>query len=285
MSHCLRCALLTVFAYCAAMSAAPFTFSTGNPDGLIATGARLPQPGILGIETGDDFILTAPTIIQSATFTGLYTGSAPFSVGDVNVDLYHVFPTDSDTARTANVNTRMNSPADTEFTGRNALAGDLTFTTSSLNPSFVAANSILNGIFPKPNQLTFGEGPVTGTEVLFDVTFVSPFVLPPGHYFFVPTVQLASGEFFWLSAPKPIVAPGTPFNPDLQTWIRNQDLDPDWSRVGTDILGAAPANAAFSLSGTIVPEPTTMGLFVFGGVCFILGKTGIMRRSHRARQP
>src|SRR5439155_16855691 len=112
-----------------------------------------------------------------------------------------------------------------------------------------ASNSILNGINPAPNQTTGGEGPVTGQEVVFDIDFTTPFNLPPGHYFFVPTVQLTSGEFFWLSAPRPIVAPGTPFGPDLQSWIRNDALAPDWLRIGTDITGQGPFNAAFSLSG------------------------------------
>ena len=31
--------------------------------------------------------------------------------------------------------------------------------------SFTTANSVLNGIHPKPNQTTRGEGPVTGEEV------------------------------------------------------------------------------------------------------------------------
>jgi hypothetical protein len=65
-------------------------------------------------------------------------------------------------------------------------------------------------------------------------------------------VLLDSGDFLWLSAPKPIVAPGTPFAPgaaDLQSWIRNDALAPDWLRIGTDITGQGPFNAAFSLSG------------------------------------
>src|SRR5260221_9984660 len=72
---------------------------------------------------------------------------------------------------------------------------------------------------------------------------------PADHYFFRPEVELSSGDFLWLSAPKPIVAPGTPFAPDLQSWIRNDDLAPDWLRIGTDITGQGPFNAAFSLSG------------------------------------
>ena len=36
---------------------------------------------------------------------------------------------------------------------------------------------------------------------------------------------------------------------DLQSWIRNDALAPDWLRIGTDITGQGPFNAAFSLSG------------------------------------
>jgi hypothetical protein len=67
------------------------------------------------------------------------------------------------------------------------------------------------------------------------------------------------GDFLWLSAPKPIVPLGTPFNPDLQSWIRNDGtggLAPDWERIGTDATNQGPFNASFSLNGTVIPEPT-----------------------------
>jgi len=123
-----------------------------------------------------------------------------------------------------------------------------------------------------PNQTTGGDGPATGQEVECDVTFTTPFSLPADHYFFVPQVALsiADGNFLWLSAPKPIVAPGTPFPAgatDLQSWIRNANLDPDWLRIGTDIVGGSPAptfNAAFSLNGSTVPEPATLALLGIG---------------------
>jgi hypothetical protein len=97
------------------------------------------------------------------------------------------------------------------------------------------------------------------------VLFTTPFLLGPDHYFFVPQVELDTGDFLWLSAPKPIVAPGTPFAPDLQSWVRNENLAPDWLRIGTDIVGGSPIptfNAAFSLTGetVTVPEPGTIAL-------------------------
>jgi hypothetical protein len=54
----------------------------------------------------------------------------------------------------------------------------------------------------------------------------------------------------------------------LQAWTRDAFLDPDWLRVGTDIVGGganAPMfNTAFSLDGTVIPEPGTVTLMVLG---------------------
>jgi hypothetical protein len=169
---------------------------------------------------------------------------------------------------------------------RDSAAGNLTFATATLQGSFTANNSVQpGGIHPKPNQTTKGDGSVTGQEVEFTVNFKTPFVLPPDHYFFVPQVGVNGGEFLWLSAPKPIVAPGTPFPPgfaDLQSWTRDQFLDPDWLRIGTDIVGPPSAdkpaptfNAAFSLTGT-VPEPASLGLL--GTALSVMALAGLRRR-------
>ena len=48
--------------------ATPFFFSTGTPDGLIATLSRTASPGKLETETADDFVTTAgQTVITNAT--------------------------------------------------------------------------------------------------------------------------------------------------------------------------------------------------------------------------
>jgi hypothetical protein len=241
-----------------------FFFSTGNPDGRMATTTRPSGPpgsGIQETETGDDFVLTQQTSITSATFTGLIPSTA--NITGVVVEMYRVFPKDSDTTRTPNVPTRANSPSDVAFDSRESPLG-LTFSSMLLNPSFTAQNAVLpGGIHPSPNQTTGGLGfAVTGREVQISVTFTSPFTLPADQYFFVPQVSLSSGDtFLWLSAPRPIVPPGTAFPSgftDLQTWIRDEDLQPDWLRVGTDIVGGNPAptfNASFSLTGEVVPGP------------------------------
>jgi hypothetical protein len=115
-----------------------------------------------------------------------------------------------------------------------------------------------------------GNGAVTGEEVKFEVDFGKHGLdLPAGHYFFVPQVGLsarapAGSDFLWLSAPKPIVPPGTQFPAgatDLQSWMRDDPpLAPDWLRIGTDIIKKGtpptftPYNASFSLYGqTVTP--------------------------------
>ena len=232
-------------------SAASFSFSTGDPDGKIGTLSRPPTPGKIQTETADDFILPESTLIRLATFTGLIPSDASLSsILNVEVEIYHVFPNDSANPPSGNVPTRVNSPGDVEIDDatRGGADGSLSFKAALLNSSFSVANSVVTGINPIPNQFTGGEGPVTGQEVLISVIFDPPISLPADHYFFRPEVELSSGDFLWLSAPKPIVAPGTPFTPDLQSWIRNDDLAPDWLRIGTDITHQGPFNAAFSLS-------------------------------------
>jgi hypothetical protein len=271
------CALLLTATLASQPLAATFMFSTGDPDGKMAMASRPSSAGKIEIETADDFVVGSPTTLSSATFTGLVPLTFnPADIGEVRVEIYRVFPKDSTNPPSGNVPTRVNSPADVEVTDRTSTGGGLSFTTQ-LQGSFTAANSVLNGIHPIPNQTTGGEGPVTGVEVFFDVTFTSPISLPADHYFFAPQVELTTGDFFWLSAPKPIVPPGTPFAPDLQTWIGDGNLAPDWLRVGTDIVGGTPAptfNAAFSLEGTTgatsVPEPSALLLLGSGAVLVAL---------------
>jgi hypothetical protein len=246
-----------MLANAASAGAAGFTFSTGNPDGKMAVASRPDSSGKPEIEAADDFVLSAETAITHATFTGLLPRSG--SIQDVVVEIYRVFPFDSNTSRTPRVPTRTNSPSDVDFQSRDAASRQLSYSVGTLNSSFTAANSVLNGINPLPNQRTGGEGPVTGQESLISVTLTSPFVLPAGHYFFVPQVQVsgpASSNFYWLSAPFPVASPGTPFTPDLQAWIRNSALQPDWLRIGTDIVGGTPApkfNAVFTLNNAALP--------------------------------
>jgi hypothetical protein len=257
----------------------PFSFTTGGPDGRIGLASRPDAGGLQEIEAADDFILATDTRLTSGSFIGLLpTGLALSDIKSVTVEIYRVFPKDSDTVRTPQVPTRVNSPSDVEFEGRDSGSGDLSFTASVLNASFTAGNSILDGIHPSPNFFTGGEGPITGQEVQFNVTFNQAIDLPADHYFFVPQVELANGNFFWLSAPGPAI-----FHGDLQAWIRNSGLDPDWLRAGTDIVGGGAAtaprfNESFALAGETVPEPATLTLLGTG----LLAAT--FRRRRNAQQ-
>jgi hypothetical protein len=125
--------------------------------------------------------------------------------------------------------------------------------------------------------------------VQLTLTFTTPFDLPADHFFFIPQVSLTNGgQFYWLSASRPISGTGTtPFPSgvtDLQMWTRDSALDPDWLRVGTDIVGGATPptfNGAFSLDGTVVPEPATVSMILAGTA--LLGGLAVLRRKKKGK--
>lgn len=238
--------------------ASPFFFTTGNADGRLGALSRSESAGKIETETADDFILAQTTVINGATVTGLINAPSA-NVSNVEVEVYHVFPLDSVIPPSGRVLSRVNSPADVEIDAatRDASAGTLTFTANRLATGFTVANSVVNGIHPFPDSTTRGEGPATGDQVQITISFTKPIVLPAGHYFFRPDVLVNGGDFLYLSAPRPIVSPGTPFLGDLQAWIRNSDLAPDWLRIGTDVIGGATPptfNMTFSLTGDTVAQ-------------------------------
>jgi len=260
-------AMVTALAWLAAtVWADSFFFSTGNPDGKLGALSRQASSGKLETETADDFVLAQTTAISGATIAGLVVATqAGPTITNVEVELYHIFPLDSANPPSGHVPTRVNSPADVEIASstRDASAGTLSYTLNILAASFTAANSTANSINKVPNQTTGGEGPATGEEVQINITFNPPILLPAGHYFFRPEVLVSGGNFLYLSAPKPIVSPpGTVFAGDLQAWTRNSNLNPDWLRIGTDIVGGATPptfNMTFSLSGNTIPDAGTPG--------------------------
>lgn len=239
--------------------AAPFLFTTGNPDGLMGAASRRASPGKLETETADDFTLDQTTVIRRATIVGLVpAGTQPQDIKEVEVEVYHIFPLDSAVPPSGNVPSRGNSPSDVEIgtATRAGNSGTLTFSTDVLSSNFVVGNTVVNNL-KVATVPPGGEGSTAGEEVEITITFTSPIILPAGHYFFRPEVLLTSGDFLYLSAPKVIPAPK-----DLQAWNRNSNLNPDWLRIGTDIVVGAPApnfNMTFSLTGESVPEAGTPG--------------------------
>jgi hypothetical protein len=246
-----------------------FFFTTGNTDGKMAALTRPAASGKLETETADDFALEQTTVISGAVITGLLVpaGTPLAGISQVEVEIYHIFPQDSDMVRAINVPTRQNSPADVEIDSatRDSLAGTLGFSSALLTGNFTAAASVVDGIKKKPDQRTQGDGPKTGDEITITINFATPIILPAGHYFLRPEVRLTTGDFLWLSAARPILPPGTPFPADfldLQAWIRNTDLKPDWLRIGGDIIGGTTPptfNMTFSLIGNTISEAGTPG--------------------------
>jgi hypothetical protein len=255
-------ALALALAVCFAIPAwaDSFSFSTGSPDGKLGALSRPDGSQGLETETADDFVLTQPAVISSATMHGLLipAGTPVSSLTRVEVEIYHVFPLDSDTVRTPNVPTRTNSPSDVEIdtATRDSSQSTLSFNATQIS-TFTVANTVINGIH-NPGQ---SEGSATGEEVGINITFNPPLFLPAGHYFFRPEAEVSGGNFLFLSAPRPITS-GTPFpagTTDLQAWIRNANLAPDWLRIGADIIGGVTFNMTFSLTGNTIPEAGTSG--------------------------
>jgi len=237
-------------------SAATFFFTAGSPDGRLGAASRPASAGKVETETADDFILPDTTVISQATIIGLVpSGTALANIKQVEVELYHIFPLDSGPFDNK-VPTRVNSPSDVEIGSATRDSGNATlaFTASVVSGTFTVANTVVNNIAVN----THGEGAATGEEVQITITFTTPIILPAGHYFFRPEVLVTGGDFLYLSTPR--TAPI--FVGDLQAWIRNTPLKPDWLRIGTDIIGGTTPptfNMAFSLTGDTVPEAGTPG--------------------------
>jgi hypothetical protein len=157
---------------------------------------RPSSPGKFVIETGDDFVLTQQTSITGAAFTGLIPlGVTTSDITNVVVEVYRVFPADSNVGRTSGpptfstnqVPTRVNSPSDVEVTDRNSSNGSLNFIPIVLQSSFTAKNSVQPGGIPTPFiKPTGGDGPVTGQETQIAVSFTTPFDLGCGSLFLCP---------------------------------------------------------------------------------------------------
>ena len=264
LSKALAIMAMGCFACAASAQDTKVTITTGSPDGKLGALSRPAALDKKETETADDFVLKQTTVLNGATIVGLVNSGTPLAnITNVEVEIYRLFPDDSVQPPSGNVPSRANSPSDVEIDSatREASKQTLAFNAKLLAVSFTAQQTVVNGIKKKPFNVTNGEPSETGDEVEIDITFTSPIVLPAGHYFFRPEVQVNDGDFLFLSAPRPIVAPGTAIPGDLQAWIRNSDLAPDWLRIGTDIIVGNPPtfNMAFSLGGTALLAPGTPG--------------------------
>ena len=104
-----------------------FTFSTGNADGLMGMASRPSGAGGIEIEAADDFILAQQTRITNASFFGLLpSGVTAADVAGIRLEIYKVFPGDSNDPPSGRVPTRVNSPADVALAERQG--ADLSFT-------------------------------------------------------------------------------------------------------------------------------------------------------------
>jgi hypothetical protein len=289
MKRVILCIVTACFLASSAFGATIYNNLT--PNNMIGVATRPSSPGVFEIEGADDFFLSAQTLITSATFVGLIvpgTGGTP-AISDIVAEMYRIFPADSNTVRMPNVPTRTNSPSDVAFAEKDSAMGQLTFSTSVVAPTFTVLNSVQpGGIHPSPLQTTGGNGALTGQEVQITLNFLTPFNLVDSHLFFVPQVSLTNGaQFYWLSASRPITgAGGTTQFPagvtDLQAWTRDAMLDPDWLRVGMDIVGGTTPptfNMAFSLDGTVVPEPSVMPVVLTGLALICAGRLVRTRKS------
>jgi hypothetical protein len=285
------CVCLVAAGFLASSAFGATIYNNLTPNNSIGVATRPGATGAFEIEGADDFFLSGQTLITSATFVGLIvpgTGGTP-TISDIVAEMYRIFPLDSDTVRTPQVPTRTNSPSDIALATRDSGLGQLTFSTSMVAPTFTVLNSVQpGGIHKSPLQTTGGNGPLTGQEVQITLNFLVPFNLVDSHLFFVPQVSLTNGaQFYWLSGSRPITGLGgtTPFPmgvTDLQAWTRDDMLDPDWLRVGMDIVGGTTPptfNMAFSLDGTVVPEPSVSPVVLTGLALIFVG------RFVRARKP
>ena len=128
---------------------ADFSFTTGNPDGLMGAASRRASPGKLETETADDFTLDQTTVIRGATIVGLVpSGTQPQDIKEVEVEVYHIFPLDSAMPPSGKVPSRANSPSDVEIgtATRAGNSGTLTFSTNVLNSNFGVGNTVVNNL-------------------------------------------------------------------------------------------------------------------------------------------
>ena len=255
-------------------AADPFFFSTGNPDGKIATATRPESAGKFEIESADDFSLTAQTSITGATFTGLLTeGSTTANIGQVVVEIYQVFPNGSDVGRTSGapvfstnrVPTRANSPSDVALDSRDfpwdRLASKLRFWLIPSRHSTASNLAVYIRCLVKLPAATVSDrvGSTIHSEFFNPVRFGCGSILlrPASHLISPWGLSLALGTEGFV--PSRHAFPRRFY--DLQSWTRARCWTPTgcgWGPTSLAVHSGKPTfNAAFSLTGVSVPLPSS----------------------------
>ena len=171
------CLVACAFVYSIASSAFGATiYNNLTPNNMMGIATRPDSPGVFEIEGADDFFLNSQTLITSATIVGLIVpgGAGTPTISDIVAEMYRIFPLDSNTVRTPNVPTRVNSPSDVAFDSRDSGAGRLTFTTSVIAPTFTVLNTrAARGDPPKspPNHRGQRRADWPGSADYYDVPY------------------------------------------------------------------------------------------------------------------
>src|SRR5215469_10717255 len=83
-------------------SADAILYNNLTPNAMIGVATRPTPSGSFEIEAGDDFVATTPVSVTHASFVGLVvSGTTAPAVQDVTLEIYRVFPDDSDVGRTS----------------------------------------------------------------------------------------------------------------------------------------------------------------------------------------
>lgn len=233
-------------------------------------------------ESIDDFVINPATFpkgfrIENVRAQVLLTDPSA-TLDNVAIEFYRTFPVDSNPNRTPAF-TRTNGPSDDgqDFADFSTLDGTLTLTQSVDSTSFTLNTTIEPGTGQGVQNTT----PTVGELRLLDLTLVTPLDLAPTdpfpndfatHYWLELTASVSSGEFYWVQGVFPRTTPGSlpVTGEDRQTWFTTvPGISPDFRRV-SDIINnqdgtTSPVfNSSFEISGSSLPEPSTLALLLVG---------------------
>ena len=226
--------------------AGDFFFTTGNADGLLGALSRSDSPGKVETETADDFVLTQTTIISGATIVGL-VNAAVANITNVEVEVYNRFrwtrSVSSVGATCSRASTRRRTsksmpPRAMEAWERSVLPQrqlSANFHRTEhrgkrhqpeSEPAGPAARVATSGAEVEDHHHVHQADPSARRSL-----FLSPGGVGGGWRF--PVAVGAAGRSW---------RPARRSRSDLQAWIRNARLAPDWVRIGTDVI--VPRRAA-----------------------------------------